>query len=235
MRVRAPPPPRRRRRCRRPPPPPPARCSPRHSLNACLGSSPSLSCLPPDRHAGSPRLPRGHATSSPTRHVRASGWCQRWRWGRRGHADAPPVQGRVAAHRAVWAELLPGLCTARPSLQMAIREVAFAKITGVFKRHGAVSIDTPVFELRWVPGRASSRLREVVQRAAQLEAVWVAARAALAHGHCRRRTCTAACQRTHAHAGVQAHACTQAPACVHGRAHTTQGAPLAHTGLAGRR
>lgn len=32
--------------------------------------------------------------------------------------------------------------------QMAIREVAFAKITGVFKRHGAVSIDTPVFELR---------------------------------------------------------------------------------------
>jgi hypothetical protein len=35
--------------------------------------------------------------------------------------------------------------------QMAIREVAFGKITGVFKRHGAVSIDTPVFELRWVP------------------------------------------------------------------------------------
>jgi len=34
--------------------------------------------------------------------------------------------------------------------QMAIREVAFGKITGVFKRHGAVSIDTPVFELRWV-------------------------------------------------------------------------------------
>ncbi|KAL4859038.1 Histidine--tRNA ligase [Chlorella vulgaris] len=32
--------------------------------------------------------------------------------------------------------------------QMAIREVAFGKITGVFKRHGAVSIDTPVFELR---------------------------------------------------------------------------------------
>ncbi|EFN53142.1 hypothetical protein CHLNCDRAFT_36479 [Chlorella variabilis] len=31
--------------------------------------------------------------------------------------------------------------------QMAIREVAFGKITGVFKRHGAVSIDTPVFEL----------------------------------------------------------------------------------------
>jgi len=32
--------------------------------------------------------------------------------------------------------------------QMAIREVAFNKITAVFKRHGAVSIDTPVFELR---------------------------------------------------------------------------------------
>ncbi len=33
--------------------------------------------------------------------------------------------------------------------QMAIREVAFGKIVGVFKRHGAVSIDTPVFELRY--------------------------------------------------------------------------------------
>ena len=32
--------------------------------------------------------------------------------------------------------------------QMAIRESAFAAITAVFKRHGAVSIDTPVFELR---------------------------------------------------------------------------------------
>jgi histidyl-tRNA synthetase len=32
--------------------------------------------------------------------------------------------------------------------QMAIREVVFKKITDVFKRHGAVSIDTPVFELR---------------------------------------------------------------------------------------
>lgn len=32
--------------------------------------------------------------------------------------------------------------------QMAIREAAFGAITGVFKRHGAVSIDTPVFELR---------------------------------------------------------------------------------------
>ena len=32
--------------------------------------------------------------------------------------------------------------------QMAIREVAFSIITSVFKRHGAVCIDTPVFELR---------------------------------------------------------------------------------------
>jgi histidyl-tRNA synthetase len=32
--------------------------------------------------------------------------------------------------------------------QMAIRERAFATITSVFKRHGAVGIDTPVFELR---------------------------------------------------------------------------------------
>jgi len=32
--------------------------------------------------------------------------------------------------------------------QMAIREKAFAIITGAFKRHGAVGIDTPVFELK---------------------------------------------------------------------------------------
>ena len=32
--------------------------------------------------------------------------------------------------------------------QMAIRENAFNIITSVFKRHGAVAIDTPVFELR---------------------------------------------------------------------------------------
>ncbi|PKU77825.1 Histidine--tRNA ligase [Dendrobium catenatum] len=32
--------------------------------------------------------------------------------------------------------------------QMAIREHAFSVITSVFKRHGAVSLDTPVFELR---------------------------------------------------------------------------------------
>lgn len=32
--------------------------------------------------------------------------------------------------------------------QMAIREQAFNTITAVFKRHGAVAIDTPVFELR---------------------------------------------------------------------------------------
>jgi hypothetical protein len=32
--------------------------------------------------------------------------------------------------------------------QMAIREKAFAKILDVFRAHGAVGIDTPVFELR---------------------------------------------------------------------------------------
>lgn len=31
---------------------------------------------------------------------------------------------------------------------MAIRERAFSIITGVFKMHGAVALDTPVFELR---------------------------------------------------------------------------------------
>lgn len=32
--------------------------------------------------------------------------------------------------------------------QMMIRDDAFNKITAVFKRHGAVAIDTPVFELK---------------------------------------------------------------------------------------
>ena len=31
---------------------------------------------------------------------------------------------------------------------MAIRERAFSIITGVFKMHGGVALDTPVFELR---------------------------------------------------------------------------------------
>lgn len=31
---------------------------------------------------------------------------------------------------------------------MVIREKAFGIITSVFKRHGAVALDTPVFELR---------------------------------------------------------------------------------------
>lgn len=33
-------------------------------------------------------------------------------------------------------------------LQMAIREKAFTTIRGIFKRHGASEIDTPVFELK---------------------------------------------------------------------------------------
>ena len=32
--------------------------------------------------------------------------------------------------------------------QMIIRRKAFDLITGVFKKHGAVEIDTPVFELK---------------------------------------------------------------------------------------
>ena len=32
--------------------------------------------------------------------------------------------------------------------EMAIRKLAFARIEAVFERHGAVTIDTPVFELR---------------------------------------------------------------------------------------
>lgn len=32
--------------------------------------------------------------------------------------------------------------------QIAIRQIAFDTVTRVFKRHGAVCIDTPVFELR---------------------------------------------------------------------------------------
>jgi hypothetical protein len=32
--------------------------------------------------------------------------------------------------------------------EMAIRKLAFSKIEAVFERHGAVTIDTPVFELR---------------------------------------------------------------------------------------
>lgn len=31
---------------------------------------------------------------------------------------------------------------------MAVREKAFAIITEVFKRHGAMALDTPVFEMR---------------------------------------------------------------------------------------
>lgn len=33
-------------------------------------------------------------------------------------------------------------------LQMAIREQAFGKIKGIFHKHGACEIDTPVFELK---------------------------------------------------------------------------------------
>ncbi|KAJ3050613.1 Histidine--tRNA ligase, cytoplasmic, partial [Rhizoclosmatium hyalinum] len=32
--------------------------------------------------------------------------------------------------------------------QMVLRDAIFSKITTIFKRHGAVTIDTPVFELK---------------------------------------------------------------------------------------
>lgn len=41
-------------------------------------------------------------------------------------------------------------------LQMRIREQAFTAIRNVFKRHGAVEIDTPVFELKEVSRKSSS-------------------------------------------------------------------------------
>ena len=49
---------------------------------------------------------------------------------------------------------LPGRCWAASTAAAAHREVAFGTITSVFKRHGAVSIDTPVFELRCEGGAA---------------------------------------------------------------------------------
>lgn len=50
--------------------------------------------------------------------------------------------------------------------QMTIKQEAFDKITSVFKRHGAVSIDTPVFELKYVAcGRAGMGAGEASQAA----------------------------------------------------------------------
>lgn len=41
--------------------------------------------------------------------------------------------------------------------QMRVREQAFTAIRNVFKRHGAVEIDTPVFELKEVKERTQTR------------------------------------------------------------------------------
>ncbi|KAL4421027.1 hypothetical protein ABPG77_007502 [Micractinium sp. CCAP 211/92] len=68
-----------------------------------------------------------------------------------GHALAQQLAALRAVIEANQARRKPKIAKgARDFMpdQMAIREVAFSKITGVFKRHGAVSIDTPVFELR---------------------------------------------------------------------------------------
>lgn len=40
--------------------------------------------------------------------------------------------------------------------KMRVREQAFTAIRNVFKRHGAVEIDTPVFELKEVSGVATA-------------------------------------------------------------------------------
>lgn len=47
-------------------------------------------------------------------------------------------------------------------LQMRVREQVFTAIRNVFKRHGAVEIDTPVFELKEV--RAGGRARRRAER-----------------------------------------------------------------------
>lgn len=65
--------------------------------------------------------------------------------------NTPPPSASVPA--CAWACAKPLLQVAKGARdfmpdQMAIREAAFNKITSVFKRHGAVAIDTPVFELR---------------------------------------------------------------------------------------
>eukprot|EP00878_Enallax_costatus_P014599 GHUV01015273.1.p1 GENE.GHUV01015273.1~~GHUV01015273.1.p1 ORF type:complete len:810 (+),score=288.70 GHUV01015273.1:998-3427(+) len=76
------------------------------------------------------------------------------------------VEGVITAHESASVKLLEDLkvvveanqARRKPKVakgardflpdQMAIREAAFGIITSVFKRHGAVAIDTPVFELR---------------------------------------------------------------------------------------
>ncbi|GAX85666.1 hypothetical protein CEUSTIGMA_g13081.t1 [Chlamydomonas eustigma] len=68
-----------------------------------------------------------------------------------GPASAKLLEEVKAVVEANQARRMPKIAKgARDFLphQMAIREAAFSSITSVFKRHGAVSIDTPVFELR---------------------------------------------------------------------------------------
>lgn len=58
------------------------------------------------------------------------------------------VQGSVGQGMIRFKHIQAGFTRQQPSSTPRVAQVAFAKITGVFKRHGAVSIDTPVFELR---------------------------------------------------------------------------------------
>lgn len=70
---------------------------------------------------------------------------------KRRHGDE--VCAKVSArHKRLWSKTSELFYTewlkASFSLQMAIREKVLDKVIAVFKRHGAESIDTPVFELR---------------------------------------------------------------------------------------
>ncbi|RZS23667.1 hypothetical protein BHM03_00056635 [Ensete ventricosum] len=91
------------------------------------------------------------------------------RWVQRGRGDGKRLLGSCEGEASAdgHLHLRPHLCRRRwPAVpgegrqwliggtrdfgkeQMAIRERAFSIITGVFKMHGAVALDTPVFELR---------------------------------------------------------------------------------------
>ena len=66
--------------------------------------------------------------------------------------------------------------------QMAIREKAFATIVDVFKRHGAVALDTPVFELReTLMGKYGEDSKLIYDLADQVGACWFPCHAAALH------------------------------------------------------
>ena len=109
-----------------------------------------------DRRALAPtaRARRGRGGRRCSRSSRAEAAAQ----GREGHARLPAGAGQRAP--AVCTLSLPLRSGSEPRappplllppsfrLQMRVREKAFGLIRSVFKRHGAVEIDTPVFELK---------------------------------------------------------------------------------------